>query len=201
MTMMDDTPFSSPAVAFFDRDTGALLMIGPKTLPMPSEKATWSPLPTGYSDETHAWNAAARLMVEDPAKVEARLVTTIKADAERRKMAFLSPGGAKKAEYAQKAAEVAFWDSLGGSTSAALTAFGLLSPSVRQAKFGFALADAAAFGEPNIAAAIERFRSGMGSSTKVPAIAAAEARACSMIKAAKTPAAKRAAAAAVAWPT
>lgn len=138
--------------------------------------------------------------IEDPAKVEAILLTSIKGEAERRKMLFLSPGGAKKAEYAQKAAEVAFWDSLGGTASAALTALGLLSPSVRQAKFGYALADAAAFSEPNIAAAIERFRVGMTSSTKVPTIAAVEARACSLIKAASTAAAKRAVASAVTWP-
>lgn len=197
--MIDDTPFSSPSVAFFD-GAGALLMIGPKNLPMPAGATSWSPLPTGYSDETHTWNVSARMMVEDAGKVGARLLATVKAEAERRKMAYLSPGGAKKAEYAQKGAEVAFWDSLGGSTSAALTALGLLSPEVRQSKFGFAIADAAAFGDPNIAQAIGRFRVGMSASTKVPSIAATEAKACAAIKAAPTGSAKRAAAAAIIWP-
>lgn len=155
-------------------------------------------LPAGVDPNNLILVAGAWL--EDPAKVEALLTSAIKADAERRKMAYLSPGGAKKAEYAQKAAEVAFWDSLGGTTSAALTALNLLSPEVRQAKFGFALADAAAFGDTNITQAIGRFRVGMGASTKVPSIAAAEAKACAAIKAATTASAKRAAAAAIIWP-
>ncbi|MEH3121074.1 MAG: hypothetical protein PGN16_03695 [Sphingomonas phyllosphaerae] len=138
--------------------------------------------------------------VEDPVKVEAILLPSIKAEAERRKMGFLSAGGAKKAEYAQKAAEVSFYDSLGGSLTTILAALNALTAAQRRAKFGYALADAAAFGEPTITPAIERFRAGMAGSDKVPAIAAAEARACAAIKAATTAAAKRTAAAAVSWP-
>lgn len=138
--------------------------------------------------------------VEDPAKVEPILLASVKGEAERRKMGFLSAGGAKKAEYAQKAAEVSFYDSLGGSTVTILAALNALTPAQRRAKFGYALADAAAFGEPTITPAIERFRSGMASSDKVPAIAAAEAKTCAAIKAATTAVAKRAAAVAVSWP-
>lgn len=190
-------------VAVFRKATGELVhLTTPALAPAPSDANLQAiALPSGYDDQTWGWDAAKRQFIENPAKVEALLIAGVKETAETKKMAFLSPGGAKKAEYAQKAAEVSFWDSLGGTTSAALTALGLLSPAVRQAKFGFALADAAAFNEPNIAAAIERFRSGMSSSTKVPAIAAVEARACSLIKAASTAAAKRAAAASVSWPS
>lgn len=138
--------------------------------------------------------------VEDPAKVEPILLSAIKGEAERRKMGFLSAGGAKKAEYAQKAAEVSFYDSLGGSAVTILAALNALTPAQRRAKFGYALADAAAFGEPTITPAIERFRAGMASSDKVPAIAAAEAKTCAAIKAATTAAGKRTAAAAVSWP-
>lgn len=143
------------------------------------------------------WNGSA--WVEDAAKVEAGLLALLKAEAERRKMTFLSAGGAKKAEYAQKAAEVAFWDSLGGTVTAIVAAFNLLPASARQAKFGYALADAAAFGD-TVQDAIARFRAGMTSSQKVPSIAAVEAKGCAAIKAATTAAAKRAAATAVNWP-
>ncbi len=138
--------------------------------------------------------------IEDPVRAEQILLTLIKGEAERRKMSFLSAGGAKKAEYAQKAAEVSFYDSLGGSLVTILAALNALTAAQRRAKFGYALADAAAFGEPTITNAIERFRSGMASSDKVPAIAAAEAKACTAIKAATTAVAKRTAAAAVNWP-
>ncbi len=147
---------------------------------------------------TQKWSGAA--WVDDIAKVREQLLSDVKAEAESRKMTFLSAGGAKKAEYAQKAAEVSFYDSLGGNLTAILASLALLNTGQRQAKFGYSLADAAAFGEPTIVNAIERFRSGMAGSNKVPAIAAAEAKACAAIKAATTIAAARAAAA-VSWPT
>lgn len=156
-------------------------------------------LPTGVEPNMLALVSGA--WVEDLAKLEPMLLTLVKAEAERRKMGFLSAGGAKKAEYAQKAAEVSFYDSLGGSAVTILAALNALTPAQRRTKFGYALADAAAFGEPTITPAIERFRSGMASSDKVPAIAAAEAKTCAAIKAATTAAAKRTAAAAISWPT
>ncbi|MEH3122419.1 MAG: hypothetical protein PGN16_10655 [Sphingomonas phyllosphaerae] len=155
-------------------------------------------LPTGT--EPNMLTLVGAAWVEDPAKIEPMLLMLIKSEAERRKMGFLSAGGAKKAEYAQKAAEVSFYDSLGGSVVTILAAIGALTAAQRRAKFGYALADAAAFGEPTITNAIERFRSGMASSDKVPAIAAAEAKTCAAIKAATTAVAKRAAANAVSWP-
>lgn len=155
-------------------------------------------LPSGVDPNMLALVSGA--WVEDPVKVEPVLLTLVKAEAERRKMSFLSAGGAKKAEYAQKAAEVSFYDSLGGSVIAILAAVGALTAAQRRAKFGYALADSAAFGDPTITNAIERFRTGMASSDKVPAIAATEAKACTAIKAATTASAKRAAAAAISWP-
>jgi hypothetical protein len=188
------------AIAVFDKSTGALQFLAPADF-KPSEATLGTcALPAGFEEASFVWDATARAMSEDVAKVRAQLLLGVKAEAEARKMAFLSPGGAKKAEYAQKHAEVAFWDSLGGTITAALTAFGLLTSAARQAKFPYALADAAAFGETGIQAAIERFRVGMQGSSKVPAIAAAEAKACAAIKAATTIASARAAAN-VSWPT
>lgn len=154
--------------------------------------------PAGYDPATWSWSPAARAFVEDAEKVRAQLLAALKTTAETRKMAFLTAGGAKKAEYAAKRAEVAFWDSLGGSVTVAVVALGALSPAMRTAKFAYAIADAAAFGD-TISAAIERFRAGAARCAKVPEIAAAEAKATAVIRAATNTAAMRAAAA-VAWP-
>ncbi len=144
------------------------------------------------------WSGTA--WVENPALVEAGLLADIKAEAERRKMLYYSPGGAKKSEYPKKQAEVAYWDSLGGTTSAALTALKLLSADALSAKFPYAIASAKRRKEATIAPAIGRFRAGMLSSSPVEAIAAEEEFICDAIKLATTAAAKRSAAAAVAWP-
>jgi hypothetical protein len=187
-------------IVIFDKATGAKVMLTPLSLKPTDPKQGWVALPADFSEATFTWNATSRVMAEDLAKVRAQLLASVKGEAEQRKMTFLSAGGAKKAEYAQKAAEVAFYDSLGGSVSTILTAINLLTAAQRQAKFGYSLADAAAFGEPTIVNAIERFRAGMAGSNKVPAIAAAEAKACAAIKAATTIAAARAAAV-ITWPS
>lgn len=196
------TPIVSE-VAVFRRDTGELVHNTTFALAPASSDATLAAvaLPSSFNDQTWVWNAAKRQFLEDPAKVEAVLIAQVKDAAEIKKMGFLSAGEAKKAEYAQKAAEVSFYDSLGGSVTTILAALGAMTPAQRRAKFGYALADAAAFGEPTITPAIERFRLGMASSDKVPAIAAAEAKGCTAIKAAPTASAKRAAASAIAWPS
>lgn len=137
--------------------------------------------------------------VEDPANVEAILLTAIKAEAERRKMAFLSPGGAKSTEYSDQAAEVRFFWSLGGTTTAVLGLIGVWSPARRAAVFPCATANAAEFGD-TIDKAIARFSAGMARSAEKEAIAAVEAKVCAAIKAATTASAKRAIAAAVTWP-
>lgn len=196
------TPIVS-TVAVFRKATGELLHVTtPALAPAASDvNLTAVALPTGFDEQTWTWDATKRQFVEDAAKVESVLIARVKDTAESKKMGFLSSGGAKKAEYAQKAAEVSFYDSLGGSVVTILAAIGAMTAAQRRAKFGYALADAAAFGDPTITNAIERFRSGMASSDKVPAIAAAEAKGCTAIKAAATPSAKRAAASAIAWPS
>lgn len=138
------------------------------------------------------WEASA-------AKLDAQLITAVKAEAETRKMNVASPGGFKKTEYADKRAEVAGWESLGGSLSAIVAAFNLLPVATREVKFAYAIADAAAFGDQP-KDAIARFKAGMASAAAAPRLAAAEARACAAIRAAPTSAAKRAAVAAIVWP-
>ena len=196
------TPIVS-TMAVFRKATGELLHVTTPELAPAASDATLASiaLPAGFDDQTWVWNATKRQFIEDAVKVEAVLIAQVKDTAESKKMGFLSAGGAKKAEYAQKAAEVSFYDSLGGSVTTILAALGAMMPAQRRAKFVYALADAAAFGEPTITPAIERFRSGMASSDKVPAIAAAEAKGCTAIKAAATASAKRAAASAIAWPS
>ncbi|WP_230771131.1 hypothetical protein [Sphingomonas sp. Leaf4] len=133
--------------------------------------------------------------VDDIAKVEADLIDGIKAEAERRRMLVLSPGGSKKSVYAMKAAEIEAWNALGSTTGAILTALGLLPASTRQRKFRFALAEAARRGEANIAAAIQRFGAGADSANAEAArVEAIEQVAVAAVKAATTVAAKRTAA-------
>lgn len=156
--------------------------------------------PTASGDLSDYIATGGGVGVEDPVKVEARLLDAVKAEAERRKMLYYSPGGAKKSEYPKKQAEVAFFDSLGGTVAAALAALSLMSPTMQQAKFPYALASARRRREPNIVSAIERFRAGMRRSSPVEDIAAEEEMVCDAIKVAATASAKRAAAAAVKWP-
>lgn len=132
--------------------------------------------------------------VDDAGKVETLLLGAVKVEAERRKMLAMSPGGAKKAEYAEKRAEVVAWDSLGGTASAILVAFNALPQAVRESRFGHAIADAAAFGDTP-AAAIGRFRVGLGKAAAFRLVSALEAKVCADIRAATTVAGKRAAAA------
>lgn len=186
-------------IAIFRKSDGALDSLAPAALKPADPALGWVALPAGFSEATFTWNATSRTMVESPAKIEAQLLAAIKAEAERRKMTVLSPGGAKKTEYADKAGEVRQMKTLGGTVTAALAAVAVLSTSRQASLFPYAAADAAAFGD-TVVDAFNRFMGGMTSSASVPAIAAAEAKTCAAIKAATTAAAKRTAAAAVAWP-
>ncbi|OWK32302.1 hypothetical protein [Sphingomonas mucosissima] len=101
--MNDLPPIATPAIAVFNPDDGALIHIGPwDSVP---DGLSWTPLPTGYNQSSWSWNTAARMMVEDPSKVEAQLVAIVKSEAERRKMRLRSPGDGKDAEYRQKRSE------------------------------------------------------------------------------------------------
>jgi hypothetical protein len=146
---------------------------------------------------TQRWSGTA--WIEDLAKVRDQLLADVKAEAESRKMALLSPGGAKKTEYSDQAAEVRFFWSLGGTVNAVMTAIGLMPPERRVALFPCAIDNAAEFGD-TIDKAIARFAEGMRTSATRSKIAAREQKACAAIKAATTVAAARAAAAVI-WPS
>ena len=194
---MIEAPLSVAAIAIYTAATGELALVAPAGTPLrPGQVSTT--LPASYSAETHSWSTSAKAMLEDPTKVEAQLIAAVKAEAEQRKMRSMSSGGAKKTEYAEKRAEVIAWDSLGGVLSAALLAFDALPAAVRETRFTYAIADAAAFGD-TIQAAIARFRAGMAAAGSPARIAAVEARACALIRAASTASTKRATAAAVIW--
>lgn len=145
-----------------------------------------------FNATTGAWEAA-------PALVEAQLIAAIKDEAERRKMTMATPGGMKKAEYAEKRAEVMAWKALGANIGAILAALELLPMATRQTRFAHAIADSAAFGD-KLQDAIARFEKGMTVSAPTVQIAAVEAKTCAAIRAATTATAKRAAAAAIGWP-
>ncbi|MEH3046515.1 hypothetical protein [Sphingomonas adhaesiva] len=187
------------AIAIYRKSDGALQYVAPVDLKPADPAMAWSALPVGYGDDTHVWSAASRQMVEDRAKVSAKLIAAIKAEAEVRKMRLLTAGGAKKTEYSDQAAEVRFFWSLGGSVTAILGAIGLWSSDRRAAVFPCAAANAAEFGD-TIDKAIGRFSAGMKKSASKEKIAAVEARVCAAIEAASTAAAARAAAAAIVWP-
>jgi len=186
------------AVAIYNVADGKLILIGP-TGTMPRSGQGWTPLPTGYSEDTFAWNASVKMMVEDLGRVKAVLVAEIKAEAEQRNMQLLTAGGAKKAEYAEKRQEVISYDSLATGVGGIVQAMTTLATPRRKVMLAHAEADAVAHGD-TVAAAIERFRGGINRAATTPLIAAAEAAACDAIRAATTAASARAAAAAVKWP-
>lgn len=181
------------AIAVYDRATGAMSYLAPADHRPTDASLTWVALPAGF-DATWKWEAAKRSMIEDATRVEAQLIAEVKAEAERRKMLAMSPGGAKKAEYAEKRAEVAAWDSLATAPAAILAAFNALPKEVRESRFGHVLADAAAFGDTPVAA-IARFRAGMGKAAALRTVSALEAKTCADVRAASSIAGKRAAAA------
>ncbi len=150
--------------------------------------------------DTSAFVLVAGAWVADPAKVETTLVAAVKAEAERRRMLVMSPGGAKKAVYALKQAEIEAWSALASDLVTSLAAFLALSLPTQKRRFRFAIADAAARGEPDPAAAIARFSTGAeAANLEVARIEAIEQMAVSSIKAASTAAVKRAAFAAIDW--
>ena len=157
------------------------------TVPKPGNQTTQR-----FNPVTKAWEDSAAL-------VEAQLIASIKEEAERRKMTMATPGGMKKAEYAEKRAEVLASKSLGSNVGAILAAINLLPLATRQTRFAHALADSAVFGD-TITAALARFEAGMTRADVITKISAREAKVCADIRAATTVASKRAAAAEVVWP-
>jgi len=192
----------TPEIAVFDPVTGAIAYVTTKANSPASSNTKLASvvLPKGYSEATWDWNATTRTFVENAAKVEAVLIATVKDEAEQRKMMMATPGGMKKAEYAEKRAEVLAWKALGASVGSILAAFNLLPMATRQTRFAHALDDSAEFGDTP-ADAIARFEAGMTQAAPTTRISAREARTCAKIRAATTIAGKRAAAASLVWPT
>lgn len=156
-----------------------------------------------------SWDGAALKAVPKPAETieeaSVRIIRAVKAEADRRKLAVVTPLPFKTAEYAGKAAEVAAWDAaLGagiiGTVTQTLAAIDKWSAPRRSATFPWAIGDAKAHGD-TLDKAIARFRAGMGAPTVSPYdIAGREAVTCTAVRNAKTIAAKEAAAAAAVWP-
>ena len=189
---MSDLPaISTPAIAVFEPDTGALVHIGPFN----SAPAgfSWTPLPTGYDSSLWSWNAAARMMVENPGKVEAHLVASVKAEAEQRKMLLRSPGSGKDAEYRQKRSEAL------ASSVIAPADLDALSAAEAREQYPAASIERLLTGE-TLAAVLARYLAASDlAESEVYRLAAIEHAAVAQITAAESASAKRAARAAIDW--
>lgn len=156
---------------------------------------------SAYPDQVlQTWSGSA--WVDDAGKLEALLLTSVKAESERRAMLVYTPNRGKMREYSKKAQEVIDFRGLAGEGALATllnTLFASLPNAAKRRKFIYAQADAARRGD-TVADAIARFEAGMTTSeTTVASLKAIEATACAAIRAAASAAAKRAAYAAVDW--
>jgi hypothetical protein len=186
---MTFAPFSE-----FNATTGALICIY-YAEPQPGQvTGATVPLPADYSGQTHAWSTSARQHLPSASVAKAWLIQKVKDEAEQRKMAVLTAGGAKKAVYAQQAAEVVAY-----RAAPVLALLGMMLVVDRK-KFRFAYWSAKKRGEPTIATAIARFEAGADPSNEdVARIEAIEQDACRAIRDASTYDAVRAAHAAINW--
>ena len=151
--------------------------------------------------ESQSWNGTA--WVEDAAKVEAALVAQVKAAAGALKAKVNTPGVGKSKIYAAKQAEVNAFYQLGGTlqmVATILSSLTALPTAERERRFRYALAEQRLRGESSIQPAIERFAAGAVSADReVARLEAIEQGGVAAIKAATTPAAKRAAFGAINW--
>ena len=152
--------------------------------------------PGDYTAKTYLYNGSN--FVEDVARLEAEMISVIKSEAELKKMAAMSAGGAKKTEYAAKERELATRNTLGGTLSAIAVALNAMTVERRALLFPYHVADAAAFGD-TLDASFARTSAGMATSASVPALAAKEAKLCYDIRHATTTVAKRVLFAARSW--
>lgn len=189
--MSDLPPISTPAIAVFDPADGALIHIGP--LNSAPAGFRWTPLPTGYDASSWSWDRSARSMVEDPAKVEARLIALVKAEAEQRKMLLRSPGSGKDAEYRQKRVEAL------ASAAIAPADLDALPDTDARGQFPAASLERLLTGE-TLAAVLARYLAASNlAESEVCRLAAIEHAAVAKIVAAETAAAKRAAHRTIDW--
>lgn len=144
---------------------------------------------------------APRVMPEPtPAELRAELITKVKQEAEDWRMRYMSPGGAKKAVYSMKQAEVEAYNALASTAAGRVSALLGLAPVARGRRFRFALAEAAARGEADIVKTIERYAAGADTSnTGTARIEAVEQVTVEKLQAAKSLAEMRAIYAAVKW--
>ncbi len=137
------------------------------------------------------WSGTA--WVENTAQIETQVLLELKAEAERRKMAALSTGGAKKIEYDDKMREII------ASATIVSSVLNALSAATAKVQYPNAAIEQALTGEP-LATILTRYRAGADASMpEVRRLSAIEQNAARLIKAATTGAAKRAAYAAVNW--
>ncbi|MGW8190168.1 hypothetical protein [Sphingomonas hankookensis] len=135
-----------------------------------------------------------------PDELRADLIAKVKQTAEEWRMRFMSPGGAKKAVYSMKQAEVEAFNALGTTLAGRLAAVLGLSATARGRRFRYALAEAAIRNEPDISKAIDRFAAGADISNAGAArIEAVEQLAVMNLRAAKTLGELRAVYAALSW--
>lgn len=144
---------------------------------------------------------APRVMPEPtPDELRADLIAKVKQAAEDWRMRYMSPGGAKKAVYSMKQAEVEAYNALATTAVGRVQALLGLTPVARGRRFRFALAEAAARGEADIVKTIERYAIGAdASNTNTARIEAVEQVTVEKLLAAKTLAEMRAIYAAVKW--
>lgn len=150
--------------------------------------------------DTQAFEGTA--WIESPAKVEAALISAVKAESERRTMLIYTANRGKMREYGKKNQEVIDFRKLGNEGAAATvlnTLFAALPGAAKKRSFIYSQADAARRGD-TVADAIARFEAGMNAAEIVVAsLKAVEAAGCAAIRAATTAAGKRAAFAAINW--
>lgn len=150
--------------------------------------------PPGYSDITHRWDATTKQMVADVSRADGPVCSPIDAERAVRRMPYLTMIQGQEFIYAMKALEVSNWYSLGGSVAAILTAVGLLSTAQKNARFRFALKEAAVTGD-TLQTVIARFEA--GAAAALDPLADIDARAVTAkraVRAASTMQAKQAAA-------
>lgn len=135
-----------------------------------------------------------------PDELRADLIARVKQTAEEWRMRYMSPGGAKKAVYSMKQAEVEAFNALGTTLAGRLAALLNLPATARGRRFRYALAEAALRSEPDISKTIERFAAGADASNAGSArVEAVEQVAVANLQAAKTLGEMRAIYAAVKW--
>lgn len=135
-----------------------------------------------------------------PDELRADLIAKVKQTAEDWRMRYMSPGGAKKAVYSMKQAEVEAYNALASTAAGRVSALLGLAPVARGRRFRFALAEAAARGEADIVKTIERYAAGADTSNAGTArIEAVEQVTVEKLQAAKNLVEMRAIYAAVKW--